>query len=149
MESQNHCFSNFLSGGGAGEGFPGGDNGEESACLCQRHKRRGFNPWLGKICWNRKWQPASVFLPGKFHGQRSLANYTPWNCKKSDTTELLSIHTRTHCLSTIHSKDWQFSSRVQHTPFINLNCGYVSGLFILVHWSIFLSLKNDILSWLL
>ena len=37
--------------------------------------------------WNRKWQPTPVFLPGKFHGQRSLAGYSPWGCKESDTTE--------------------------------------------------------------
>ena len=30
----------------------------------------------GKISWNRKWQPTQVFLPGKFHGQRSLAGYS-------------------------------------------------------------------------
>ena len=30
----------------------------------------------GKIFWNRKWQPTPVFLPGKFHGQRSLAGYS-------------------------------------------------------------------------
>ena len=55
-------------------------------------KRRGFNPGVRKIPWRRKWQPAPVFLPGKFHGQRGLADYSPWGCKKSDTTEWLSIH---------------------------------------------------------
>ena len=30
----------------------------------------------GKISWNWKWQPTQVFLPGKFHGQRSLAGYS-------------------------------------------------------------------------
>ena len=34
---------------------------------------------LGKISWRRKWQPTPVFLPGKSHGQRSLAGYSPWN----------------------------------------------------------------------
>ena len=34
---------------------------------------------LGKIAWRRKWQPTPVFLPGKSHGQRSLAGYSPWN----------------------------------------------------------------------
>ena len=29
----------------------------------------------------------SVFLPGEFHGQRSLADYSPWARKKSDPTE--------------------------------------------------------------
>ena len=37
------------------------------------------------LCWNRKWQPTPVFLPGKFHGQRSLAG--AWGCKELDTTE--------------------------------------------------------------
>ena len=40
-----------------------------------------FNPWVGKIPWNRKWQLTPVFLPGKAHGQRSLAGYSPWGCK--------------------------------------------------------------------
>ena len=31
-----------------------------------------FNPWVRKIPWSRKWQPAPVFLPGKSHGQRTL-----------------------------------------------------------------------------
>ena len=37
-----------------------------------------------KIPWSRKWQPASVFLPGKFHGQRSLVSYSPWSYTESD-----------------------------------------------------------------
>ena len=45
---------------------------KESACQSRRCKRHGFSPWIGKIPWSRKWQPAPVFLPGKFHGQRSL-----------------------------------------------------------------------------
>ena len=49
----------------------------ESVCQCRRHKRRGFNPWVRKIPWRRKWQPAPVLLPGKLHGQRSLAGYRP------------------------------------------------------------------------
>ena len=37
----------------------------------------------------RKWQPIPVFLSGKSHGQRSLAGYSPWGHKESDTTEQL------------------------------------------------------------
>ena len=44
-----------------------------------------FNPWVGKIPWRRKWQPTPVFLPGGSHGQRSLADYSPWGHKESDT----------------------------------------------------------------
>ena len=48
-----------------------------------------FNPWVGKITWRRKWQPASVFMPGKSNGLRSLVGYSPWGCKESDMTEWL------------------------------------------------------------
>ena len=40
-----------------------------------------FDPWVRKISWRRKWQPTPVFLPGKSHGQRSLADYSPWVTK--------------------------------------------------------------------
>ena len=43
--------------------------GKESACQCRRCTRLGFGPWVRKSLWRRKWQPAPVFLPGKFHGQ--------------------------------------------------------------------------------
>ena len=33
-------------------------------------------------------KPAPIVLPGKFHGQRSLAGYSPWGCKEWDTTEV-------------------------------------------------------------
>ena len=42
---------------------------------------------VGKILWRRAWQPTPVFLPGESHGQRSLAGYSLWDCKESDTTE--------------------------------------------------------------
>ena len=51
---------------------------KEFACQCMRHRRFGFNPWVRKIPWRRKWQPSPVFLPGKSHGQRSLAGYNLW-----------------------------------------------------------------------
>ena len=73
-------------------GFLGGTVGKESSCHCRRHKRRGFNPWVGNIPWNKKWQFPLVFLPGRFHGQRSLEGYSPRGHKESDTTEWLSTH---------------------------------------------------------
>ena len=48
---------------------------KESVCQCRKCKRHRFNPWVRKIPWKRKWQPTPVFLPGKFHGQRSLVAY--------------------------------------------------------------------------
>ena len=56
----------------------GGSDGKESA-------------WnvgdLGKIPWRRKWQPTPIFLPGEFHGQRSLAGYSPLGRKLLNVTK--------------------------------------------------------------
>ena len=60
-------------------------------CQCRRCEGFGFHLWVRKIPWSRKWHPSSVFLPGKFHGQRSLVGYSPWGHKESDTTEQLSF----------------------------------------------------------
>ena len=67
--------------------FPGGTSGKESARQCRRYKRWGLDPCVVKIPWRRKWQPALVLLPTKFHGQRSLVGYSQWSCKELDTTE--------------------------------------------------------------
>ena len=64
--------------------------GKESTCQCRRCKRLGFNPWVRKIPWRKKWLPTLVFLPSKYHRQSSLVGYSPWSCKESDMTELLS-----------------------------------------------------------
>ena len=50
----------------------------KSACWCRRRcRRRGFDPWAGKIPWRRKWQPTPVFLPGK-STDFSLVGYSQW-----------------------------------------------------------------------
>ena len=51
-----------------------------------------FNPWVRKIPWRRKQQPTPVFLPRKFHGQRSLAGNSSWSCKESDTSQHACMH---------------------------------------------------------
>ena len=71
---------------------------KESACQCRRHKRHRFDPWIGKTPWSRKWQPTSVFLPGKSCGQRSLAGYSPWGRKELDITE----HECTYAITKYH-----------------------------------------------
>ena len=47
----------------------------------------GSIPGSGRFPWRRKRQPTPVFLPGEPHGQRSLAGYSSWGRKKSDTIE--------------------------------------------------------------
>ena len=73
-------------------GVPGGASGKEPACKCKRLKRCRFDPRIGKIPWRRAWQPTPVFLPAESLGLRSLAGYSPWGHKESDTTEWLSVH---------------------------------------------------------
>ena len=74
-------------------GVPWWLSGKESACQYRKHWRSRLDPWVGKIPWRRKWQPTPIFLPGKFHGCRSLAGYNPWGCKESDMTEQLTCFT--------------------------------------------------------
>ena len=68
-------------------GLPWCFRGKESAC---QYRRCGFEPWAGKNPWRREWQPTLGFLPRESHEQRSLAGYSPWDCKELDTTERLS-----------------------------------------------------------
>ena len=63
-----------------------GTSGKESTCQCGRLKRCGFAPWVGKISWSSKWHPTLESLPGKFHGETTLAGYSPWGCKESNKT---------------------------------------------------------------
>ena len=64
---------------------------ERSLLPMQRRERCWFDPWVGKAPWRRAWQPTPVFSPGDRHGQRSLAGYSAWGRKGSDTTEPLSL----------------------------------------------------------
>ena len=59
--------------------FPGGLGDKESACNAEDP---AFNPRGGKIPWRRKYQPTPVFLPGEFHGQRSLVGNSPWGSQR-------------------------------------------------------------------
>ena len=75
-EAEVDAFCNYLA-----------ESCDESAWQCRRCKRCGFEPWLRKLPWRRKWQPTPVFLPGKCYGQRSLAGCSPRVHKESDMTE--------------------------------------------------------------
>ena len=70
--------------------LPGWHSGKESVCQYRRCKRCGFDSWVGKMPWRRKWQPTPVFLPGKCHGQRSLVgpqSIGSWRVRDSRSTE--------------------------------------------------------------
>ena len=68
-------------------GLPKWYSSKESHSYC---RKREFNPWVGKTPWRRKWQPTPVSLPENSHGQRSLADDSPWGHEESDMTERLS-----------------------------------------------------------
>ena len=52
-------------------GFPAGSDSKESAC-------NAGEAWVQSLGWENPLEKGTVFLPGKFHGQRSLAGYSPW-----------------------------------------------------------------------
>ena len=66
-------------------GLPRWLSGKEFSCQCRRHRRLRFDPWVRKMPWSGKWQPISVFLPGKSCGQRNVMGYRPWAQKELDT----------------------------------------------------------------
>ena len=68
-------------------GLPWWLSSKESACQCRRCRGCGFDPWVRKIPWRKKWQPTLVFLPGKLHGQKRLVGYSPWGHKELDVTK--------------------------------------------------------------
>ena len=59
-----------------------------NARQCRRHKRLGFDFWVGKVPWRKAWQSSPVLLPGEPQRQRSLVVYSPQGHKESDTTEV-------------------------------------------------------------
>ena len=76
-------------------GLPRWLSSEASVCQC---RRLGVDPQVGKIPCRRKEQPAQVFLPRRFQGQRSLGRqrsvggqrslggYSPWGHRETDVT---------------------------------------------------------------
>ena len=59
------------------EGFPGGSVVKNPPAM----REMWDGPLVGKTPWRRKLQSTPVFLPGKSHGQRSLAGGSPWDHK--------------------------------------------------------------------
>ena len=119
-------------------GLPRWRSGKESTCQCRRCKRHRFDAWVGKIPWRRKWQPTPVFLPGKSHGQRNLAGYSPWGSKELDTIERLS--TPTHIIQKIkcsqQCKQWPENGKNKPRIFwnfqLNLKEFYYTRFMVLI-----------------
>ena len=109
--------------------YSGWHNGKASACPCRRRERCRLDTWVGKMPWSRKWQPTLLFLPGKFHGKRSLVGYNPCGCKESDMTE----HTLTwEQLILYRDFKWFFFT---YEVFNSLRSGFLDLLILLFHIS--------------
>ena len=65
----------------------GWKEGAQEGAVTEKKKMRSFDPWVRKIPCRRKWQSTPVFLPGEYHGQRSLVGYILWGYKELGTTE--------------------------------------------------------------
>ena len=74
---------------GGGTEFPWWHSGKESTHDAGDTRDAGFDPWVGKMPWNRKWQPTPESCLENFSGQRDLAGCSPWGRRESDTTEQL------------------------------------------------------------
>ena len=77
MVESNHLVQNWRIYLG---GFPGGSVVKNLPAVLETQEIQSLDqedPW--------SWQPTPAFLPGKSHEQRSLAAYSPWDCKESDT----------------------------------------------------------------
>ena len=78
--------------------------GKKSACSA------GDPGSIPELAWRREWQPTPVFLPGEFHGQRSLAVYSPWGHKELDTTKQLQFTSHLQLRNYWKSNSLTFSS---------------------------------------
>ena len=84
----------------------------------RRRKRCGFGPWIEKIFWSRKSQPAPVFLPGKSQEQRSLAGYSLWGHKRESAAWLSTAHVHAHTHTQALSESWQTGEDCCSVPLV-------------------------------
>ena len=101
-------------------GLPGSLSGKQFTCNAM--------PGSGRFPWRRKWQSTPVFLPGKSHGQRSLAGYCLWGCRESDTIEWLKNKTAQVILSHWLPSAPESSCPLGMTELRNLGCASASCL---------------------
>ena len=86
------------------------------------YRRRGFDPWVRKIPWRRKCPPTPVFLPGKFHGHRSLGLQSMMQQKVRHNWVYTHTHTHTHTHKVSIFSFLRNLYTVSHRDFTNLGC---------------------------
>ena len=103
-------------------GFPGGSDGKESVLQCGTP---GFDPWVRKIPWRRKWKPTPVFLPGEFHGQREPGGLHPMGSPR--VRHDWATNTHTHTIFYIHSRQI-LPDPVNMCPFLGTSISSTASL---------------------
>ena len=98
-------------------------SGKESVCQCWKN---GFDPWVWKFPWSRKWQPAPVFLPAKI----------PWTKDpgRLQSTGLQRVghnwaRTHTHTHTHTHTLNGEKFEAFPQRPGIKLKCPLLPLLF--------------------
>ena len=122
-----------------GEGLPRWCSGKESTCQCRRHQRHGFGKKKGgggdmglisgleRSLKEGNGKPFQYSGLEKFRGQRSLASYSLWGCRQSDTTQRARAHT--------HRARGKGYYGITDNRFKNTLCGYIFlGTSLLVQW---------------
>ena len=125
--AQNHNRG-FSEAAGIESGCNAGDTGDENS-----------TPGLGRSPGRRKWQPTPVFLPGQYHGQRTLASYSLWGHKESDMTErLTNWHWHHHHQDNKHHQHFQVHCGLKYkNTKIFVFCRVVHLLQLMnLHWHI-------------
>jgi len=82
-------------------------------------QKAGLDPWVGKILWRKKWLPTPIFLPGEFHGQRSLAGYTLRCYKELDVIEQLTLSLLVYSIIILSTLSFS------HSLFEPWGCGFM------------------------
>ena len=108
---------------------------EETASQCRRCKRHQFDPGVGKIAWRRKWQTHSSILAWKFHGQRSLAVYSPW----SQSQTRLSAHTHSKFILYVLSSEHLYQFFREKNQFFDLKTPLLSRMY---YFAIYTNIKS-------
>ena len=87
--------------------------------VCLQCRRPRFNTWVRKIPWRREWPPTPVFLPGVFHGQRSLVGCGPWRWEELNTTKQLTLNSMVHTFQIICVAEANTIVKSSYPPFKN------------------------------
>ena len=113
-------------------GFPGGSVVKNLPASLPARRLR-CDPWVRKIPWRGKWQPTPIFLPGKSHGQRSLAGYSPWGCKRAGHDLETNTQTHTSHYTFVQTPRMYITNREHHGLWVTMmcQCGVIFGTNVL------------------